>query len=363
MSLNRFVYYHAVIGGWAAFLVWLLAELLFLDSRSLGGIAEATLIGVLAGVGIGAGLSFVSAVSSGRRLPKLSSAPVPAAVVAAGGGLAGALLFSALDSLLPVAWFARSLGWMVMGLGIGAAEGVFENSAVKIRNGLIGGAAGGFLGGLLFDPIAGSGSDMSSRAAAFVILGVSIGALIGLAHVVLKEAWLTVVDGFGAGRQLILTEKVTVLGRADHLPLPFLGYAGRDLESEHALISRQPDGRYVIEDNVSRIGTSVNGQPVQGLVGLGHGDLIRLGSNLIRFEHRERAAERGEAPSVGAPAGQAGKMAAPPPVPSASPPPLPTGEVPPGGAASPQTPPPRPAEDTPRADSAPRIPPPPPPPG
>jgi hypothetical protein len=361
MSLNRFVYYHAVIGGWAALLVWLVGELLFLDSQSLGGVVEATLIGVLAGVGIGAGLSLVSAVSSGRRLPRLSLALVPAAVVAAGGGLAGALLFSTLDRLLPMAWFARSLGWMVMGLGIGAAEGVFENSAVKIRNGLIGGAAGGFLGGLLFDPIAGSGSDMSSRAAAFVILGVAIGALIGLAHVVLKEAWLTVVDGFGAGRQLILTERVTVLGRGDHLPLPFLGYPGRDLESEHAAITRQADGRYVVQDNGSRIGTSVNGQPILAPVTLGHGDLIRMGSNIIRFERRERAAERGEVPSFGTPCGQTGKMAAPPPPPASVPPPLPSGEGPSGGVPSPQGSPP-PTGDAPQADSAPRIPPPPPPP-
>jgi hypothetical protein len=359
MSLNRFVYYQAVIGGWAAFLVWLIAEMLFLDSRSLGGAVQATLIGVLAGVGIGAGLSLVSAVSSGRRLPRLSAALVPAAIAAAGGGLAGALLFSALDRLLPTVWLARSLGWMVMGLGIGAAQGVLERSPVKIRNGLIGGAAGGFLGGLLFDPIAGSGSDFSSRAAAFVILGIAIGALIGLAHVVLKEAWLTVVDGFGAGRQLILTEKVTVLGRGDHLPLPLLGYAGRDLESEHARITRQPDGRYVIEDNGSRVGTSVRGEPIRGPVALGHGDLIRLGSNILRFEQRERAAERGEVPSVSAPASQAGKMA-PPPLPSA--PPMPTGEVLPSEVPMSQAPPPGPASDAPRTDSAPRIPPPPPPP-
>ena len=113
MSLHRFVYYQAVIGGWAAFLVWLVAQTLFLDSPALSAVVEVTLVGVLAGLAIGAGLSFVSALSTGRRLPDLSAVMAVAALVAAGGGLAGALLFSLVDSFLPatwLAWLARSLG-------------------------------------------------------------------------------------------------------------------------------------------------------------------------------------------------------------------------------------------------------------
>lgn len=357
MSLKRFVYYNAVIGGWAALVVWLVAEMLFLDSPSLGGVAEAVLTGVLAGVGIGAGLNCVSSASGGRLRPRVSSGLVVGALIAAAGGLLGALLYSD-----PVG-LPRCLGWMVMGAGIGAAEGAHGKSAIKIRNGLIGGAAGGFLGGLLFDPIARSGSDLASRAVAFVILGVSIGALVGLTHVVLKEAWLTVVDGFRPGRQVILTEPVTFLGRGDHLPLPFLGYPGRDLESEHARITRRPDGQYVIEDNGSRIGTQLNGQPIRGPAALGDGDLIRLGSNIVRFEHRRRAADRGKpsVPSTPATGGGGRAVPAPPPVPS-GPPPLPdapAADSRPERAAEPSLPPSR--EGSP-PDSAPRIRPPPPPP-
>ena len=83
---------------------------------------------------------------------------------------------------------------------------------------------------------------MSSRAAAFVVLGLSIGAAIGLAHVVFRVAWLTVVDGFRTGRQLTLTQAVTVLGRGDHLPLPFLGPTNKDLDAEHLRSAACPTG-------------------------------------------------------------------------------------------------------------------------
>ena len=104
---------------------------------------------------------------------------------------------------------------------------------------------------------------MSSRATAFVILGVCIGALIGLAQVILRDAWLTVLDGYRPGRQLILSHAVTVVGRAEHLPLPFIGPMNKDVELEHLKILRQPNGSYLLENNRSRIGTRLNDQTVQ----------------------------------------------------------------------------------------------------
>lgn len=95
---------------------------------------------------------------------------------------------------------------------------------------------------------------------------------------------------------------MTVLGRGDHLPLPFLGYAGWDLESEHLRITRTPDGNFAVGDHHSRLGTLVNGEPIRGAVALGDGDLIKLGGNIVRFNLRQGRAERvavataGEAP-------------------------------------------------------------------
>lgn len=354
MSLRRFVYYCAVIGGWAAFWAWLACELLFLRSQRLGGIVAALATGAFVGALLGAGLNLVSGMTNAQWKWQLRHV-TPGLLGGGLGGAVGALVGALMYSLgLP-----RAIGWAIMGLGIGISEGLWERSPRKFRNGLIGGVVGGLVGGILFDPIhdlvpAGLGS--FSRATAFVILGISIGTLVGLAQVVLKEAWLTVVDGFRPGRQLILGQTVTVLGRGDHLTLPFLGYSGKDLESEHLRVVRQPDGSYQVEDNHSRLGTRVNGQVIQGPTPLTDGDLIKLGTNIVRFNHRHRGRVR--AGADGTPACSDIATHVPPPPPSA-------GSAATGNAPRPSVPWLQPKPPTPpsQADAPLRIPPPPPPPG
>jgi pSer/pThr/pTyr-binding forkhead associated (FHA) protein len=299
-----------ILGGWSAFLAWAVAEVLILRTPFAGSSTGVGFVGALVGAAIGAAISIVPILANAQWkqiVPGSLPGLIGGLIGGACGGIAGNLLFSLLG-------FPRALGWMIMGLAIGVAEGLYERSATKIRNGLIGGGLGGLIGGFLFDPIlhlAQSGSAMSSRAIAFVILGLAVGALIGLVQVVLKDAWLTVVDGYRSGRQLILTQPVTTLGRADHLALPFAGEMSRDLEAEHARIRRQPGGAFTLEDNKSRIGTRLNGQIIQAAQTLKDGDFIKLGSNLIRFNLRSR--ESGAAPVMPA--------AAPMKVPTAPPPP------------------------------------------
>jgi hypothetical protein len=380
VSLHRFVYYAAVIGGWAAFLAWLIAEPLFLHAARLALAVRIMLTSALVGAGLGMGMILVSGMANAQWRRQLRRAVLGLVIGGIGGALGGLL-----GQLLYRIGIPQMVGWMIMGLGmglgIGSADGILDRSSRKLRNGMIGGILGGLVGGALFSWIARDDMDLPMQATGFVILGLSIGALIGLAQVVLKEAWLTVVDGFRPGRQVILSEATTYLGRGDHLSLPLLGYAGRDLESEHARITRQPDGQYTIEDNQSRIGTILNGRPLQDPAILADGDLIRLGSNILRFNHRHRK----DAPSIDAapsasPAGvAAGANAygpvspggyADPPAPPAPPPvapsgqgsptatrPAPRGSIPWQRAAMPQPKPPGPGDTANR-----RIPPPPPPP-
>jgi hypothetical protein len=382
MSFHRFVYYSAVVAGWGALVAWLLAEFLLRATGANAG-AAALVVGILLGGAIATSLRVVSAITTTGLSPtdwfrELPQWGVSALVGCLGGGLGaglGQLLFAA--HLLP-----RALGWAAVGLAVGAADGAADRSPRKVRNGLLGGGLGGLLGGWLFDQLATPGAEMGARAVGFVALGLSIGAFVGLAQVVLREAWLTVLDGFRPGRRLILAQQTTLLGRGDHLPLPLLGYTARDLDSEHARIVRQSSGQFVLEDLGSRLGTSLNGQPIQRPTPLADGDLLRLGGNILRFNVRAGGSRGEVAEPRPADAGQAPKAvsSAPPPrgshperdgphgpAPGAAGPPGPQTEGPPshGGIAPPQHDPAKPPSAPPpaRPSGGPRIPPPPPPPG
>jgi hypothetical protein len=370
MSLARLVYYSAVIGGWAAFLGWLIAECLILrGDGTRGGTLGLMLVGALVGGGVGAGINVVAGISNTQWKRVLMRIFCGLLVGAVGGGV-GILL----GNLIHSAGLPRALGFMVLGLGVGIVDGLYELSPSKIRNGLIGGLVGGLVGGFLFDPLTtllASSSGISSRATAFVILGMCIGALIGLTQVVLRQAWLTVLDGYRPGRQLILSQAVTALGRGDHLPLPFIGLSNAELESEHLRIVRGSDG-YTLEDNQSRLGISLNHQKVQGSQRLKDGDVIKMGSNFIRFNERRRHAGESRPavsqPGKATPPVAAARPVAPPPPPpkaKAPPPPAtpsakPAAPAGPAAAKPPSSPPPGPAP-APRAPA--NRPPPPPPPG
>ena len=276
MSLNRLIYYSAIIGGWSAFLGWMVSEVVLGRMGEGGGRVVVILSCALVGAAIGAGLNLVAGMANGRLKEQIKRV-VPGLLAGGVGGAVGGFIG---DVLYGTFELPRAFGWMLMGAGIGVVEGLYERSPAKLRNGLIGGSVGGLVGGFLFDPIRGaigSQSGMSSRATAFVILGMCIGLLIGLVKVVLKQAWLTVLDGYRPGRQLILSEARIVLGRAEYAALPFMGPNDGELGQEHALVVREPGGRFVLEDKNTRQGTSVNNTRVNGRVILHDNDVIRMG--------------------------------------------------------------------------------------
>ena len=291
MSLARMIYVTALLAGWAAFFGWLVCEFLVLragEGKAWAVVAVAAAVGGAIGSGVGAAAG-------------LSEGNWRRAAVRAGfgllGGFVGGLLGGLAGQLLYSVGVPRAVGWTLMGLGIGATDGLIQRSALKARDGLIGGALGGLAGGLLFDPISSAlaaGTGAASRATGFVLMGLLIGALIGVVQVILRDAWVTVVDGFRTGRQLILTRPVTVMGRSELAHLPFLGPFGAPLEVEHARIERRADGRFVLVDNNTPNGTAVNRQPITGSVVLNDGDVIRIGANYIRFNEQVRRKERSE---------------------------------------------------------------------
>jgi pSer/pThr/pTyr-binding forkhead associated (FHA) protein len=90
------------------------------------------------------------------------------------------------------------------------------------------------------------------------------------------------------------------------------------VDQEHARIILQKNGRYVLQDNHSRHGTSVNLKRVSDRVELKDGDLIRIGPNSIRFQERRPQPVETEPssknPIKAAPSPQVVSTAAPQPI-------------------------------------------------
>jgi hypothetical protein len=306
MSFRLFIYYCAVCGAWAAVLGWVLSRVVghFVTNVLLCALLQGLCLGVLVVVG----LSVVDA------LGNLHPVQAPRIAIAAGVGLVGSLAGAALGQLL---YNATSLdavraaglvvGWTMTGLLIGASLGVAElvqgitrGAVRKLVNGVLGGTLGGLLGGILYlffglvlGWIFGRSSDQlrSSSAVGYVTLGGCIGLFIGLAQVVLKEAWVKVESGFRAGREMILSKPETTLGRAEGSDMGL--FQDPLVEKVHARIVHQ-GGRYLLADAGSASGTWLNDVPVTEPMPLTSGDAIRLGNTVLRFGERRAAAEDGK---------------------------------------------------------------------
>jgi hypothetical protein len=309
MSFRLFIYYCALGGGWAALLAWLtvrLAGLMAFESALLSTSMIAAVVGLLL-AGVVGSLDALLNAGGGQRLIRV--------LVCLAVGLAGGLVGGFVGELLNQVGLPRFIGWMLVGAFIGASLGVYDlvramragsekvsgtlpqssthlfGPIRKIRNGVLGGVLGGLIGGLLFSALHGATErnivalPRSSLAVGFVILGTCIGFLIGLAQVILKEAWIRVESGFRPGREILLARAETVIGRAEGSDIGLFGDHG--VERLHARIVQQADG-YQLIDAGTPGGTFLNDRRLTWPCKLQSGDAIRIGSSILRFGERQK---------------------------------------------------------------------------
>jgi hypothetical protein len=307
MSFRLFVYYCALCGSVAAFVGWFLGRL----PGRLPPVVEAGLKGLLLGLMLSAALSFLDSLwNSSRQLAPTLGRVLVAAVISVVGGLLGGVIGQALCLLTNNRFLAAVFtlfGWALTGLLIGISLGAFDlltaalqgqglgGALRKLRNAVIGGTAGGVLGSLLYLMLLAAWAGVfrnkpfeklwSPSAMGFAALGACLGLLIGLAQVVLKEAWLRVESGFRPGRELIISKDEITIGRAESCDVGLFG--GQGVEKVHARISHKGRG-YVLTDAGTPGGTYVNGEPVVGPRELRAGDVIRVGNCVIRFQERQK---------------------------------------------------------------------------
>jgi hypothetical protein len=322
MSFRLFVYYCAVAGGWAALIGWGVGTALA-RAANVNPVASSWLVNLLLGTSLGAfvglGVGAVDGVwsSGGRYLAQALTAVTMRGLIAAGIGLLAGLAGTGLGLFLVTVLSRASdhfllvglgtvVGWALLGLLIGASVGLYEvlarmtagagqSGAVrKLFNGLAGGAVGGLIGGLLFLVARGvlglvlkreADELFSANAWGFVALGLCIGLLIGLAQVILKEAWVKVEAGFRPGRELMLIKDEYTIGRGEGCDIGLFGDQG--VERLHARIFKKGD-RFLVADAGTPGGTFVNDERVSDPRPLHSGDAVRLGHSVLRFGERQK---------------------------------------------------------------------------
>src|SRR5262245_50723159 len=307
MSFRLFVYYCAIFGGWAAFVGWLLGAL-FAPRNDEYLIGQMGIIAMFLGVAIAVGLGLIDAlwVLPWQRVGEILLRVVVAVIIGGVGGLAGGIAGQFLYGLTGHIALL-TVAWLIVGILCGASVGSYEMLAsivsqrdqrgarAKFFKCLLGGMAGGVIGSLFFllfrQSLIGvfsgkqEGVLASPRAIGFVALGACIGLLVGLAQVILKEAWVRVEEGFRAGREMILHKEKTSVGRAEGTDIALYGDAG--VEKVHAMIV-QDDGRFFVEDGGTPGGTYINEQRVNGRTPLQSGDTIRMGKSVLRFYEKQK---------------------------------------------------------------------------
>ncbi len=306
MSFRVFIYYCGLCGAWAALAGWVLGRGIDADNP----ITEAGYKGMCLGLFVSLALAVLDSWTDLTRWRVFSVGLRVAVAVVVGslGGLLGGMIGQTLFGWKH--WLAFLIfGWMFTGLLIGTSIGVFDvlaryvrrqalgGTLRKVLNGVLGGAAGGLLGGLLSVLLRRGWGELfhdkpledlwSPSATGFLVLGMCIGLLIGLAQVILKEAWVKVESGRRAGREMILTKPETRIGRAETCDIGLFGEAG--IERVHAQIVLT-DNRYVLADLGTPGGTFLNGQRIAGPTPLRSGDAIQVGSCTLRFWERQKRA-------------------------------------------------------------------------
>ena len=297
MTFRLFIYYCALGGAWAAFMAWGLLALIGIATEVDKNSDQVALVGTFLGLLVAAALGLVDGLLNSSGSQRLVRVLVSGVVGLAGGAL-GAVLGNALyragnEQLI---WLVA--GWMVAGLLIGAASGLYDvlqaglarremrQPIKKTLNGVYGGVLGGFLGGFPFGLLMTSRAlPLSGLAIGLTVLGLCIGLMVALAQVFLKEAWIAIETGRRAGRQMMLSKDETTIGRAEGCDIGLFGEQG--IEKLHARILMK-NNRYVLEDADTPGGTFVNEARVERSTPLRNGDAIRVGTCQLRFGEKQK---------------------------------------------------------------------------
>jgi hypothetical protein len=304
MAILSKMYFNAVFGALGGLLGWMLfgvlgekspsneTAFLFLSYLDLNLLLGGALIGGAIGY-------FVVSVEAIRdqsvvRFARLASYGV---LISLFGGALGMYVGDRINQLLIwlvgdffiLTLFARGLGWSLLGIAIGASEGIAARSLGKFSYGTIGGLMGGFIGGVVYQLFYYIASRNLSTtyfwsAMGLVILGACIGSLSALVQTVFQPANLKVMRGWQEGREYPLDKVANLIGRDEHADIAL--FRDMKVEKKHCYIKQVAGKYYLVNNGAPPEFTRVNDAPVADQRQLGDGDRIQLGSVILKFQLR-----------------------------------------------------------------------------
>lgn len=242
----------------------------------------------LAGVAIGGTIGFfLNAWGPSRdgAWLKLARESSWGAIAGAAGGAIGLVVGELVLGTFRGGLAGRSVSWAILGLGIGASQGLATGSRQRLAYGLIGGTIGGSIGGFLFEAMRRGMKDRYDlgQGLGVVLLGAGLGLSLALVEQVLRRAWVQVLRGRQEGRSYLLAGRTSALGLDERAEVGLFGDA--TVARRHAAIVR--NGREFVLNNLAPPGrTRVNGQVVDRERPLRDGDRIELGQTLLLFRRR-----------------------------------------------------------------------------
>jgi hypothetical protein len=248
-----------VAGGLA---VWPIAEEMLTLQKSFGSyLVFLAALGALVGLIMGAVFGAAEGITS-RVRERIPSGVFFGAVVGLAGGAIGLVagqaalwliggIFLATYSdfqwvVLPV---SRALGWAVLGMFVGAGEGIRALSAKKAAVGVLGGFVGGLAGGFILEYLRLLVPGLPVfRLLGLVVLGAAIAAFYGIIERGMSMGVLRILTGELRGKEYLLTQRRVRIGRSRRNEIALRSYEGMaDVQAqimarrgEPVIVNREP---------------------------------------------------------------------------------------------------------------------------
>ena len=234
-------------------------------------------------LGIGAAMSVSQGIA--ERNPEKSGRAallaIPASLV--GGFFAGAIAQSVYEPLVRSGLpneIPRAIGWAIAGGLGGAAVGSGFRSLVRIRNCGLGGLAGGFVGGLVFNTVGQIvDSGFGSRFVGITVIGVLMGLAVGLIDMATVSSFIEQSMPEGPPIKFSIFDQATTLGCAGNIGITVRGDVG--IAEHHLRLTKQGKSlAFQCVGNAAPI--TVNGQQATGGV-FNNGDVFVVGNTQLRY--------------------------------------------------------------------------------